>query len=143
MITAVRHIGIVVNDMERCLLFWRDIMGFKVVADFREEGSYIDTVEALNNVRLHMIKLASPDGVLIELLKDHSHPSARMGSNILCDMGIRHIAFTTDDADSTWNRLNEGGFETLSKPVVSPDKKAKLFFARDPEGNLLELVQML
>ena len=143
MITAVRHIGIVVGDMERSLFFWRDMMGFCVIADFWEEGSYIETVEALKNVKLHMIKLAAPDGMLIELLKDHGNPSSRAGNNMLCDIGIRHIAFTADDAEATWSRFGEMGFETLSRPVVSPDGKAKLFFARDPEGNLLELVQML
>ena len=30
-----------------------------------------------------------------------------------------------------------------SEPVTAPDGKARLFFARDPEGNLLEIVQMV
>ena len=31
----------------------------------------------------------------------------------------------------------------LTVRVTSPDGKARLFFVRDPEGNLLEMVQML
>ena len=143
MVIATRHTGIVVQNMETCLHFWKDIMGLKVVADFWEEGSFIDTIQHLNGVKLHMIKLAGPDGVLIELLKDDSHPTPSPESNKLCDRGIRHIAFTVANVDESWRNLCENGYETLSEPVTSPDGKARLFFVRDPEGNLLEIVQIL
>ncbi|MDO8685977.1 MAG: VOC family protein [Clostridiales bacterium] len=141
MILATRHTGIVVNDMDKNLFFWRDIMGLKVVADFWEEGIFIDTVQHLNGVKLHMIKLAAPDGVIVELLKDESHPTGPSVRNELCDMGIRHIGFTVGNVDESWRILHEYGCETLSEPVDSPDGKARVFFVRDPEGNLLELVQ--
>ena len=143
MILATRHTGIVVHDMQKCLHFWRDVMGLKVAADFREEGEFIDTVQHLSGVKLHMIKLSAPDGSMIELLKDESHPTPSPERNTLCDRGIRHVAFTVADVEASWHRLREGGCQTLSEPVTSPDGKARLFFARDPEGNLLEIVQML
>jgi glyoxylase I family protein len=143
MIQATRHTGIVVHDMQKCLYFWRDLMGLKVTANFREEGEFIDTVQHLSGVKLHMIKLSAPDGSMIELLKDESHPTPSPERNRLCDRGIRHVAFTVADVEASWHRLREGGCQTLSKPVTSPDGKARLFFARDPEGNLLEIVQML
>lgn len=142
MILATRHTGIVVEDMEKSLHFWRDVMGLKVVADFWEEGEFINTAQRLNGVKLHMIKLAGPDGVLVELLKDHNHPTPPPERNELCDRGIRHIAFTVGDAEEAWKILKENGCETLSSPITAPDGKARLFFARDPEGNLLEIVQV-
>ena len=142
MIQQTRHVGIVVQDMEACLHFWRDIMGLEVAADFREEGEYIDTVQAINGVRLHMIKLAAPDGSMIELLKDESHPTPPPDRNQLCDRGIRHLAFTVEDVERSWETLTSCGCPTLSPPVTAPDGKARLFFARDPEGNLLEIVQV-
>jgi len=143
MILATRHIGIVVDDMEKSLHFWRDVMGLKVVADFWEEGEFIDTVQRLNGVKLHMIKLSGPDGVLVELLKDYSHPTPPPERNELCDRGIRHIAFTVADVGESWRIFKENGYEPLSTPVTSPDGKARLLFVRDPEGNLLEIVQVL
>ena len=143
MILETRHVGIVVQDMERSLRFWRDIMGLAVAVDFWEEGPFIDTVQSLQGVKLHMIKLKAPDGSLVELLKDESHPTPAPDRNRLCDRGIRHIAFTVEDVERSWKVLRENGCEVLSNPVVSPDGKAKLFFCRDPEGSLLEIVQML
>ena len=143
MILETRHTGIVVQDMERNLKFWRDVMGLKVVADFREEGKFIDTVQNLKKVKLHMIKLAAPDGTIIELLKDENHPTPPPERNKMCDRGIRHVAFTVADVEKSWQAITDNGYETLSGPVTSPDGKARLFFSRDPEGNLLELVEIL
>ena len=143
MIRETRHVGIVVEDLDKCLTFWRDVMGLKVAADFREEGEFIDTVQNLEGVKLHMIKLTAPDGSMIELLKDESHPTPPPDRNRMCDRGIRHIAFTVENVQQSWDTLNKEGCDVLSRPVVAPDGKARLFFARDPEGNLLEIVEIL
>lgn len=143
MILATRHVGIVVCDIEKSLRFWRDVMGLSVVVDFREEGEFIDTVQHLDGVRLRMIKLTAPDGTMVELLQDDAHPTSAPSANDLCDRGIRHIAFTVADVEAAWQTLKDEGCEVLSVPVTAPDGKARLFFARDPEGNLMELVQML
>jgi glyoxylase I family protein len=143
MILNTRHVGIVVQDLEKCLHFWKDIMGLEVAIDFSETGEFIDTVQHLSGVNLHMIKLRAPDGSMIELLKDEAHPTPPAERNQLCDRGIRHIAFSVADVEAAWQRLRAHGCEVLSQPVTSPDGKARLFFARDPEGNLMEIVQML
>jgi len=143
MILATRHTGIVVQDMAKSLRFWRDVMGLKVAMDFWEEGQFIDTVQHLAGVKLHMIKLTAPDGSMIELLKDENHPTPPPAANALYDCGIRHVAFTVADVEQSWRVLKEEGCEVLSDPVISPDGKARLFFARDPEGNLMEIVQMV
>jgi len=142
-ILATRHIGIVVHDMEQSLRFWRDVMGLEVAIDFREHGTFIDTVQGLSGVDLRMIKLAAPDGSMIELLKDDAHSTPAPGQNQLCDRGIRHVAFTVADVEASWRTLRDEGCAVSSEPVTAPDGKARLFFARDPEGNLLEIVQML
>lgn len=143
MILATRHTGIVVSDMAKSLHFWRDIMGLKVVVDFWEEGKFIDTVQHLTGVKVHMIKLTAPDGTLIELLKDENHPGEPPAERQLCDRGISHVAFTVADVEASFRALREASCELLSDPITSRDGKARLFFARDPEGNLLEIVQML
>jgi glyoxylase I family protein len=143
MILATRHTGIVVHDLDLCLRFWRDVMGLVVVADLWEDGDYINTLQHLSGVRLHMLKLRAPDGSLIELLHDGGHPTPPLEHNRLCDRGIRHLAFTVADVEQAWRTLTVQGCATLSAPITSPDGKARLFFARDPEGNLLEIVQML
>lgn len=143
MILATRHTGIVVNDMEACLRFWRDIMGLEVVIDFVEEGEFIDTIQALNEAKVHMIKLRAPDGSMIELLKDEHHPGETPAERKLCDRGVSHVAFTVADVRAAFDKLQGEGCTVLSDPTTAPDGKARLFFARDPEGNLIEIVEVL
>jgi catechol 2,3-dioxygenase-like lactoylglutathione lyase family enzyme len=143
MLLNTRHAGIVVQDPERMLRFWRDVMGLQVVIDFREEGRFIDTVQGLSGVRLRMIKLRAPDGSMIELLHDEAHSTPAPEHNDLCDRGIRHLAFTVADVEAAWETLRREGCTTLSEPMFAPDGKARLFFARDPEGNLIEIVQVV
>ena len=143
MILATRHIGIVVQDLERSVDFWRDVLGLKIAIDFWQTGDYIDTVQKLSGVNLHMVKLTAPDGSMIELLKDEAHPTLPPARNDLCDRGIRHIAFNVADIEAAWQTFRDHGCETLSVPTDSPDGNVRLFFGRDPEGNLLEIVQEL
>lgn len=145
MILETRHVGINVADMDRSLHFWRDVMGLQVEVDAWEEGDYIDTLQNLTGVKVHMVKLRAPDGSLIELLEDVAHPTAppAPARNRLCDRGIRHIAFTVADVEESYRILCEEGCEVLGKPITSPDNYAKVFFSRDPEGNLLEIVEVL
>lgn len=143
MLKATRHVGIVVKDMDKMVAFYRDFLELQAEIDFHEKGAFIDTVQNLEGVDLRMVKLALPDGSLIELLCDQGHPLQDLDRRQLCDAGIVHVAFTVEDIEETHQAFTSRGLKTLSDPVTSPDGKARLFFARDPEGNLMELVEML
>ena len=143
MLKGMRHVGIVVRDLDAMLGFYRDVLGLDLKADFREAGDFIDTVQGLSGVNVRMVKLAMCDGTLVELLNDTGHPVEALPQRRLCDPGLTHFAVTVADVAQVHARWVEAGLETMSAPVTSPDGKARLFFGRDPEGNLLELVEEL
>ncbi len=60
-----------------------------------------------------------------------------------CDFGFTLIAFTVDDLDREYERLRAAGVAFNARPQTSPDGYAKVTFCRDPEGNLIELVEVL
>jgi len=143
MLKQTRHVGIVVKDMEKMVAFYRDFLGLATAIDFCAKGRFIESVQALDGVDLRMVKLTLPDGSMIELLNDRGHPLDELPVRRLCDPGIVHVAFTVDDVDKTYQEFTARGLATLSAPVTDPGGTARLFFARDPEGNLMELVEML
>lgn len=143
MIKNIRHTGIVVTDLERSLKFYRDVLGFEPVVDFTEQGNFIDTISSGRVIVLRMVKLTAQDGGMIELLHYTSHPQPDRGQNTLWETGPTHVAFTVDDVDQTYRQLRARGVKCNSEPIVSPDRKAKLFFCQDPDGTFLEIVQML
>ena len=142
MIKDIRHTGIVVINLEASLHFYRDLLGFQTVKQMEEAGDYIDAISSLRNVKVITVKMISPSGQMIELLKYHSH-SAEQRMREICEIGISHIAFTVDDLDMEYERLKSKEIQFNSPPQLSPDGYAKVSFCRAPEGTLIELVEVL
>ena len=143
MILNVRHTGIVVTDLEASLRFYRDRLGFRETKRLDESGAYIDNMLAINGAQVTTVKLAAPDGNLIELLHFRTHPRPRPSPPEACSIGLTHIAFTVDDLDRMHSDLTAAGVRFNAPPQLSPDGYAKVTFCRDPDGTLIELVQVL
>ena len=142
MITQIRHTGLVVADLDRALDFWCDLLGFRVARRMEESGAHIDAMLGLNNVRLTTVKLAAPDGNLIELLHFHSHPDRPTWAGAPFSTGFTHVALTVEDLAAACTRLEEAGVTFDAPPQQSPDGHARMTYCRGPEGVLLELVEM-
>lgn len=141
---AVRHFGIVVSDMERSLHFYRDLLGLKVVWVMDESGEYIDNMLSLQNVRVATVKMSANSGsTLIELLEFNSHPRETPSKREVYTIGPSHVAFTVDDLDVVYRRLSQAGIRFNAPPQLSPDGYAKVTFCQDPDGTLVELVEVL
>ena len=142
MIKDIRHTGIVVTNLEASLHFYRDLLGFQIAKQMEEAGDYIDNISSLRDVKVTTVKMTSPSGQMIELLKYLSHPREQKSREI-CDIGIAHIAFTVEDLNSEHARLEGEGVPFNAPPQLSPDGYAKVTFCRAPEGTLIELVEVL
>jgi catechol 2,3-dioxygenase-like lactoylglutathione lyase family enzyme len=142
MIENIRHTGIVVNDLEKSLIFYRDLLGFKIIKQMNEGGQYLDMVLGLEKTKVTTIKMSAPNGEMIELLF-YFFPGGEKKAYEICDVGISHIAFSVRDLDATYEKLIQTGIEFISTPQVSPDGFAKVAFCKAPEGTFVELVQEL
>lgn len=139
---AVRHVGIVVSDLSEALSFYRDLLGLKVVKRMKESGDYIDKISGLKGVAVTTVKMAADDGNLIELLYYTSHP-AKTAVRAINQLGASHVAFTVENLEKEFARLSKQGVQFNSRPQVSPDGCAKVTFCKDPDGTLIELVEVL
>ncbi len=139
---AIRHVGIVISNLDKALYFYRDILGLRIKREMIESGKYIDNLSALKGVRVKTIKMSADDGNLIELLYYESHPRESIDRDI-CDVGYSHISFTVGSLDYEYKRLRGKGIRFNCAPQISPDGRVKVVFCRDPEGNLIELVEEL
>jgi len=142
MIENIRHTGIVVSDLKRSLIFYRDLLGFKIIKQMDEGGQYLDMVLGLEKTKVTTIKMSAPNGEMIELLFYFS-PGGEKKVSEMCDVGISHIAFSVKDLDATYEKLIQTGIEFISTPQISPDGFARVAFCKAPEGTFVELVQEL
>ena len=140
-IKAADHIGLNVSDMEQNIVFYRDILGLAIISDKEMEGRFLDTVQGKEDMRYRIVKFESPEGFMIELLEDLNHKMSPQPELTLQDVGLRHFAYEVEDVDAAYETVSKAGFKTISRPETSEDKSMRLFFVRDPENNLVELMQ--
>ena len=148
MITSIRHVGLVVKDLNRSLKFYCDLLGLSIYSRHVEEkGQFIDKLVSINNVVVEWVKLNIPGGGLIELLQYHSHPDA---DNFKDDeyfpsnrLGCSHIAFTVHDLFALYNKLIQKGYKCNSEPLIAPSGKIKILYCHDPDGIILEMIEQL
>jgi catechol 2,3-dioxygenase-like lactoylglutathione lyase family enzyme len=138
---TTRHVGIVVNDLEKNKDFWINTMSFKLHIEALEESPYIDELLAIKDPALKTVKLIDSKGFIIELLKFENYQIGNSWSGDLKTTGLTHIALTVDNLDELVENLRKLDYQTISDIKTSPNKKVKVVFVRGPEGIMLELVE--
>jgi lactoylglutathione lyase len=136
------HVGICVSDLERSRRFYRDVLGFKEVAELRIGGAPTDTLLGLPGMELHALWL-DRDGRRIELL--HYPQPGAVGPaepRPMNQRGLTHLALRVSDLDGVLAALRAAGGQVLeSTRVANPEYRARLVFATDPDGTRIELVE--
>ena len=143
MSNTTRHVGIVVNDLNKTRDFWINTLGFKLHIEAMEESPYIDDLLAIKDPALTTVKLIDTKGFIIELLKFENYQAGNSWSGDLKTTGLTHIALTVDNLDELVQNLKNKNYELLSEVKLSPNKKVKVVFVKGPEAIMLELVQEL
>lgn len=141
--TGIRHTAIVASDMEKVLPFYRDLLGMEIWADFKDNSEYVQSVTGVKGAKIWNVNLKTPDGATIQLKQFLSHPQNAPPPKLGCDTGLNHIAIQVDDIDAVYENLKAHGIAFHAPPAVSSQGIAKVTICRDPEGVMIELVEML
>ena len=141
-VVGYRHTGIITKDIKESLNFYRNILGMEIIQDFVDSSEYINEITGLEGATAHFIKLKSKDGSVLELLEYLTHPTEPVEGSII-NVGICHIALRVSNSKTAYERLIENDVTVLSKPVLSSEGFAKVFFCLDPDNVRVELVEML
>ena len=118
MILGIEHAAIAAANVERLAAFYVRVLGFEI--NYR--GKTAIFVKASNG---SMIEIIPAEGQQSEL-----SPKAA---------GLRHLALNVIDFDSECRRLEAAGVTFLEPPLIKGGNKVVFF--RDPEGNILHLIE--
>ena len=66
MINSIRHVGIVVKDIDNAISFWEEIIGIKKFNDQVEKSPYIDELLGLQARNLRTVKFIDDKNLRIE-----------------------------------------------------------------------------
>jgi catechol 2,3-dioxygenase-like lactoylglutathione lyase family enzyme len=121
--------SVYVDDQEKALRFYTDVLGFRKKQD-------IDLGEAR---WLTVVSPEEPDGVEL-LLEPDSHPAARPFKQALVDDGIPFTSFAVDDVESETERLRGHGVTFTQEPTELGPVTTAVF--DDTCGNLIQIAAM-
>ena len=137
---SLRHVGLIVKDIEQSYKLYRDILGFIPQIDHVEEGFFYEHLTGIKDGKARTSKCYSGDGSCIELIEYISHePESRIKG--LLSEGFNHIALNVENVDSVCLSIKSLGLELVNEPQLNQEKTAKVAFCYDYEKNLIELVQ--
>lgn len=139
----LRHIGIVVRDLEKAKSFYQDIFNLKVINQIVEEGEYVENLVGIENASIHWAKLKAVDGTIIELLEYKDNPHQEKNNYLANRLGCSHIAVSVENIDVVYKKLQNYHCKCNSKPLFSPDGKVKVMYCHDIDGTILEIVEEL
>ena len=142
MITGMNHVGIVVADMERSVAFYRDLLGMELLGSaYPFSGPLFDQVMALDNVRGNICMIKS-ENVQLKLYEFETPESAAKDPNYaVSDRGISHFGVNVNGIDAVYEKLLAAGVR-IHCPVLQFDSGMKATYARDPDGNVFELMEL-
>jgi predicted enzyme related to lactoylglutathione lyase len=131
MTLTVSTMFIPVHDPDAALGFYRDVHGLEVRNDVSADGFRWITVGAPGqDVN---IVLSQPHGGRSQVEGDALLTLVTQGS-------IQAAIFSSDDLDSTFEKVRASGAEVLQEPVSQP-WGARDCAVRDPSGNLVRIAQ--
>ena len=142
MVSNYRHVGVIVTDMEKSIEFYCDLLGHKKLVDFTEKGNYFSNLIGLDNAEARVVKAGTPDGTFVELIQFTTHNAIPPATTNFNAIGCNHVCFTVDDIESLYNRMSSRGVKFVTRPLQSDFDPVKTCFCYDPDGTLIQFVEI-
>lgn len=131
-IKAINHVAVVVDDMEKSLVFWRDALGIKLheLRDVPAEKSQVAFLP-LAGAEVELVMPTTADSGIAKYL-------AKRGP------GMHHLCLEVDDIEGMMAQLKEKNIRLINEePRIAADGKKYAFVHPESTGGVLvELYQL-
>jgi glyoxylase I family protein len=139
------HTSIVARDAGKLIDFYKTVLGCKSIGETRDlSGGWLDRLTGVTGAHIAGEHLLLPgygsDGPTLEIF---SYSTLR--ETVPAEInrpGIAHIAFAVEDVKTTLSEIIKAGGSSVGELVTARyggDLEGAFVYARDPEGNIVEL----
>lgn len=143
-VVGFNHFNVTVDDVDRSLAFWRDLLGLELLGRGIVEYPHLDEIVGLEDTRIEWAELALPGGGMIEVFRYHRP----MGSAVrprIPDPGCTHVCLEVQGLDQLVELLRDAGVKTRSSRAVRIPfgdwKDVRSIYVQDPDGITVELIE--
>jgi len=139
------HTNLIARDWKRLVRFYIDVFGCEPKGPERDlSGAWLDSVNAVPSAHLTGVHLRLPgygeDGPTLEIFSYDE--LAERGMPVANQCGFAHIAFAVDDVDQALEAVIAASGGTVGRVATTEVDSVgvlRVVYARDPEGNIVEL----
>jgi predicted enzyme related to lactoylglutathione lyase len=125
----IKLTSVYVDDQERALRFYTDVLGFAKKADFSQGPFRWLTVASHEE----------PDGTQLQLALN-DNPATKAYQQAMFQQGQPAAMFYTDDVKAEYERIKARGAEFTMPPTEVPG--ATIAKLNDTRGNLIQITQL-
>ncbi|HTO52177.1 MAG TPA: VOC family protein [Myxococcota bacterium] len=142
-VLRVGHVGICVSDLPRALEFYCDLLGFRPLS----EATVADSLSA-KLLRLPAVDqttvFVERDGVRLALFAFREPRALGSGRvRAMNETGMAALMLRVESLDALVEKIRAAGFRILDDTRIEhPDYGSKLLFVCDPDGMLVELIEI-
>ncbi len=143
--TRYVHTNIVAEDAKTLIAFYKQALDLQSIGETRDlRGDWLDRLTGLNGARITGEHLLLPgyggDHPTLEIFQYNAEADALPRE--INRPGIAHLAFAVDDVEAALARVLKAGGSAVGGTITetyADGRTLTAVYARDPEGNILEL----
>jgi len=138
---GIHHIGMNSANASALVEFYTQILDFRLVTDFvgwrdyREADALVGTEGSA--AAFAMLQCSN---CYLEIFQYENPASENLGAKRAWDRGYTHLCLGVDDVVAAHHELKTRGMPFLAESPVDFGE-IKAIYGRDPDGNLIELIQ--
>lgn len=102
-ISHIEHIGIAVNDLNKAINYYEELLGIKCYAVEEVKDQKVKTAFfKVGETKIELLESTAPDGPIAKFIDKRGE-------------GIHHLAFAVDDVDKSLDEMDKKGVRVIDK----------------------------
>jgi lactoylglutathione lyase len=148
-IVDVWHTSFTVSDLDRSVVFYRDLLGLELRLEQAQDNEYTRRFVGYPDASLRVAQFSLTGGNpqrsshILELVQYIAPPGHELDLAI-ANVGVAHLAFEVEDLSEMYERLKGAGVHFVSEPVditEGVNRGGRTVYFHDPDGITLEMVE--
>ncbi len=143
MILGFHHAAISTPNLERCIAFYKDVVGCEEAWRFEWPAGTpeADSMTGLQHSAARAVMLRLGDSYLEVFEYSSPTPAPLDPERPVCDHGITHVCLQVEGLHAEYDRMKAAGMRFHSEPLTQDS--GYVIYGRDPDGNVVELIEFL
>ena len=143
MLKSIYHTGFVVQDVEKSLAFYTEVMGLKLLYRTHRDDEFVERVLGFEGAHIRGAFMSLGNGHALELIQ-YIYPPSAEGHTDRNNLGATHLAFKVENLDQYYATMSQKGLRFVNPPAPLVEDGVlvrKAAYCQDPDGNWLEFVE--